>query len=434
MRIRNIRRLLGCVAFAVACMMVGSAMTMTMNPSAQAEGAQTVVVTSPFTAAIAEVRGSVVGVSNYQMQSYGSYGNNWNDPFGFGFGFGYGYGYGNGRDQKPEQREVLASTGSGVVISDKGFVLTNYHVVEDASRLTVTVTPEGSKDAEEHAASLVVYDENLDVAIVYAPDLGLPAVTLGDSDTMQVGDWAICIGNPLGFTNTTTVGIVSALNRGVDSESFDRYGRRETITNAMIQVDAAINAGNSGGGMFSVSGELMGIPTLKYTGSYFSGSTVEGIGMCIPINAAKPLIGQVLSGEITATEPETAPTAAENEETSLTGKPRLGINIDNLNSSNRYVSAGYVPSGVYVAKVETGSPAEAAGMLETDIIVEVNEVIVTTTSELQTEVGKYNAGDTLNVKVFRVPGGLSSTSTVEDFEAAEYIDLQVTLAVVDQTT
>ena len=434
MRIRTIRRLLGCVAFAVACMLVGSAMTMTLNPSAQAESAQTVVVTSPFTAAIAEVRGSVVGVSNYQMQSYGSYGNNRNDPFGFGFGFGYGYGYGNGRDQQPEQREALASTGSGVVISDKGFVLTNYHVVEDASRLTVTVTPEGSKDAQEHAATLVVYDENLDVAIVYAPDLGLPAVTLGDSDTMQVGDWAICIGNPLGFTNTTTVGIVSALNRGIDSESYDRYGRRETITNAMIQVDAAINSGNSGGGMFSVSGELMGIPTLKYTGSYFSGSTVEGIGMCIPINAAKPLIEQVLSGEVTATAPEINSVRADSVETNLTGKPRLGITISNLNSANRYVSAGYVPSGVYVSEVEPGSPAEAAGMLATDIIVEVNEVIVATTNQLQAEVAKYNAGDTLSVKVFRVPGGLSNNTTATDFEAADYIDLEVTLAVVDQTT
>ena len=434
MSIRNIRKLLGCVAFAVACMMVGSAMTMTVSPSAQAETAQTVVVTSPFTAAIAQVRDSVVGINNYQMQSYGSYGNNWNDPFGFGFGFGYGYGYGNGRGQQPEQREALTSTGSGVVIGDQGFVLTNYHVVEDASRLTVTVTPDGSKDAKEYAASLVVYDENMDVAIVYAPDLGLPAVALGDSDALQVGDWAICIGNPLGFTNTTTVGIVSALGRGVDSESFDRYGRRETITNAMIQVDAAINAGNSGGGMFSVSGELMGIPTLKYTGSYFSGATVEGIGMCIPINAAKPLIQQVLSGEITATAPEATPGAEESEDTDLTGKPRLGITISDLNASNRYVSAGYVPNGVYVSEVEPGSPAEAAGMLATDIIVEVNEAIVTTTSELKAEVGKYNAGDTLNVKVFRVPGGLSSESTTDDFDAAEYIDLQVTLAVVDQTT
>ena len=434
MSIRNIRRLLGCVAFALVCVMVGSALTMTVHPTAQAEEPQTVVVTSPFTAPIKQVRDSVVGISNYQMQTYGSYGNNWNDYFGFGFGFGNGYGYGNGRDRQTEEREVLASTGSGVVVGDQGFVLTNYHVVKEATRLAVTVTTEDSDEPDEHPASLVVYDETLDIAIVYAPDLNLPAVKLGDSDTLQVGDWAICIGNPLGFSKTTTTGIVSALNRGIESESFDRYGRRETITNAMIQVDAAINSGNSGGGMFSVNGELMGVPTLKYTGSYYSGATVEGIGMCIPINSAKPLINQVLSGEVTATAPETPATATDAAGTDLTGRPRLGISIDNLNASNRYVSAGYVPSGVYVTKVEEGSPAEAAGMQDTDIIVEVNDTIVTTTSELQTVVGQYNAGDTLNVKVFRVPGGLSNSSTVDDFKAAEYIDLQITLAIVDQTT
>ena len=432
MSIRNIRRLLGCVALAVVCVMIGSAMTVTFQPSAQAEAPQTVIVTSPFTAAIAQVRDSVVGVSNYQMQSYGSYGNNWGDYFGFGFG--YGYGYGNGRNQQPEQREVLSSTGSGVVISDQGFVLTNYHVVEDASRLTVTVTPPDSDEAEEHAASLVVYDENLDIAIVYAPSLGLPAVALGDSDTLQVGDWAICIGNPLGFSKTTTVGIVSALNRGIQSENFDRYGRRETITNAMIQVDAAINSGNSGGGMFSVTGELMGIPTLKYTGSYYSGATVENIGMCIPINTAKPLIEQVLSGEIAATAPEASSSTANATVTDLTGRPRLGITINNLNTSNAFVARGLVPQGAFVEGIEPGSPAELAGMQLTDIIVEVNDTVITSTSTLQSTIAQYNAGDTLTIKVFRVPGGLANDTTEETVRTGEYIDLQVTLAVIDQTT
>ena len=441
MSIRNIRKLLGCVAFALACMMIGSAMTMTFNPAAQAEGAQTVVVTSPFTAAIAEVRGSVVGINNYQIQTIGSYGSGWDNYFGndwsdfFGFGFGYGYGNGNGRnrDSEVERREVLSATGSGVVISDDGYVLTNYHVVEDASTLKISVTEEGSDEAEEFAASLVVYDESLDVAILYAPDLGLPAVKLGDSDKLQVGDWAICIGNPLSFTNTSTVGIVSALNRGIESESYDRYGRRGTIVNAMIQVDAAINAGNSGGGMFSVTGELMGIPTLKYTGSYYSGSTVEGIGMCIPINSVKPLIGQVLSGAITPTDPTTNSSDANGGDT-LTGRPRLGVSIGDLNSTNRYVANGSIPKGAYVSKVEANSPAEIAGMLESDIVVEVDGEVITSSSELQTIIGQHGAGDTLTVKVFRVPGGLNNASTEADLEAGEYIDLQITLAIVDQLT
>ena len=420
MRIRNIRRLLGCIAFAVACMMVGSAITMTVNPAAQAEGTQTVVVTSPFTAAIAKVRGSVVGINNYQMRT----------PVSFSSFF-----FGSDGDD-PEPQEELTSTGSAVVISNKGFVLTNYHVVADASRLTVTVTKEGSDNVAEHAASLVTYDENLDAAIVYAPTLGLPAVTLGDSDSLQVGDWAICIGNPLSFTNTSTVGIVSALNRNVQSEGYDEYGRRETVTNAMIQVDAAINSGNSGGGMFSVTGELMGIPTLKYSGSILSNlfsASVEGIGMCIPINSVKPMINRVLSGEINVVEPKAAASASD-EGTELTGKPRLGISISNLNKSNRFVANGDVPNGVYVSVVEDGSPAEVAGMQATDIIVKVNDTIVNSTSALQSVIAGYKAGDTVTVKVFRVPGGLMNAKTPEDFIAAGYIDLEVTLAVVDQTT
>lgn len=238
------RKMMGCIALGLTCAMIGAGATMAaQNTSAAAEAvtaanSTTTVVTSPFTAAVQQVRNSVVGVSNYQTVRYGSYGNN--------FYFGYGFGYGNGRnnDQQIEEREELAATGSGVVIG-QGFVLTNYHVVEDASSLRVTVTDD-SGNTDEYAATLVAYDESLDIAIVYATGLDLPAVTLGDSDTLQVGDWAINIGNPLGFTKTTTVGVVSALNRAIESESYDKYGRKSTITNAMIQVDAAINSGNSG--------------------------------------------------------------------------------------------------------------------------------------------------------------------------------------------
>lgn len=433
MKNMKIRRMLGCVALAVCCMMIGSAMTLNAHPTAQAEETQTVVVTSPFTAAVAKVKDSVVGVNNYQIQRYGSYGDDWSDYFGFGFG--YGFGRDNGRDRQTEEREVLTSTGSGVVIGE-GLVLTNYHVVEDASTLKISITEEGEDEATELPASLVTYDENLDIAIVYAPSLEREAVALGDSDTLQVGDWAICIGNPLSFTNTTTVGVVSALNRGIESESYDRYGRRETIVNAMIQTDAAINAGNSGGGMFSVTGELMGIPTLKYTGSYYSGSTVENIGMCIPINTAKPLIEQVLSGQITPTAPaESTDETTSTTSTSLSGKPRLGITISNLNTSNTYVRSGRVPMGAYVSEVEKNSPAEKAGIQVGDIIVDVNDTVISSSSDLTNAVGQYDAGETLNIKLFRVPGGLDSDSiTSDDIDNGEYIDLQVTLALIDQTT
>ncbi len=419
----RIRRFIGCVALCLSCIMIGSAFTLATDPTANAE-VTTVIHTSPFTAAIAEVRDSVVGVSNYQKITYRNYGSG--SYFGFPFDFGFG-GSGSGRQQEPETREELASTGSGVVVGE-GFILTNFHVVEDADKLKVTVTGDDGK-TDEYVATLVAWDETLDAAILYAPKCKLPAVTLGDSDKMLVGDWAICIGNPLGFAKTTTVGVVSALNRGIESESYDKYGRRETITNAMIQVDAAINSGNSGGGMFSVTGELMGIPTLKYTGSYYSGSSVEGIGMCIPVNAVKPLIESVLSGEIKAIEPKENQAEAEAAD-DLTGKPRMGVSIANVNASSRAASLGQIPDGVFITEVEKDGPADKAGLIAGDIIVDVEDTIITDTDQLIALVGKYKAGDTLQVKVYRVEGILDLTAN-EDAPEGEYVDVEITLEVIE---
>ena len=384
---------IGYLAIALVITMVGFAAFNSFGAKAESgttDTANTVVVTSPFTEAIKEVKSSVVGVSNYQMVRY-STGGSWS------WGFGYDRG-------ESTTQEVEAATGSGVVIAEDT-VLTNFHVVEDASSLKVTTGD------DEFDATLLAYDENLDVAILKADGLNLPAVTLGDSDTLQVGDWAICIGNPLGeqLAGTTTVGIVSALNREVSSTTTDKYGLRGTVTNTMIQVDAAINSGNSGGGMFSVNGELMGIPTLKYTGSAFSGNTVEGIGMCIPINAAKPLIEDVLNG-----------------------KPRMGITITGINTSSAAVRSGQLPNGVYVTEVEEGSPAAEAGMQAADIIVDADNTVITSTSQLQEIIAEKSAGDTVEIKVYRVPG-LADLTDADEIPEGEYITMTVTLEVVDSS-
>ena len=424
---KRYKHLIGYVAIALVCVMLGSALTLTLNPAAQAENTAaptTVVVESPFTAAIAKVHGSVVGINNYQTVRYSTGGRNY-------FGFGYGYGNGNGQSKT---QEVLASTGSAVVIGPD-YVLTNYHVVEDATKLEVSVIPEGAEEAVTYAASLVASDENLDIAILYAPGLGIEPVTLGDSDTLQVGDWTICIGNPLGeqFSGTVTVGIVSALNRAVSSTSYDKYGRRETITNAMIQTDAAINAGNSGGGMFNVNGELMGIPTLKYTGSAYSGSTVEGIGMCIPINAAKPLIEDVLSGKIKTVAPDESSSASASSD--LTGKPRMGITVSDINQSSSLITSGTLPKGVYVNEVDADGPAAKGGMQPGDIIVDVDDTVITTFSQMSGIISGKSAGDVIKVKVYRVEGLddllNDENATLDDIPEGQYVDMEITLAVVD---
>ncbi len=375
------------------------------------------VVTSPFTEAVQKVHGSVVGVNNYTM----SYGYNGFGDFGFpfGFGFGYGYGYGNGPQQQ-EPEEMLTGSGSGVVVAP-GYVLTNYHVVEDAVRLEVV------SGEETYEAVLAGSDEALDLAVLKVEKLPIEPVVLGDSDVLNVGDWAICIGNPLSFTGTTTVGIISGLNREITNSTTDVYGRRTDSVNLMIQTDAAINAGNSGGGMFNVAGELIGVPSMKYTGSYMSATSVEGIGMAIPINVAKPLINDVLSGNTSASQ---ANNSSNSGSLTTAEKPRIGVTVANLNTSLSAVANGELPNGAYILEVESGSPAEKAGLVPGDIVVEVDGTIVKSTTEMINILQNKQAGDMVAMKIYRVEG-LNDMESFEDIPDGEYIDLTVELAILD---
>ncbi len=369
----------------------------------------TSLVESPFLSVTEKVRDSVVGINNYQVSS--------------GY-YGYGFGYGYGRDQG---RESLYATGSGVVITSYGHVLTNYHVIENASRITVTI----ANDENEYPAELAGYDADKDIAILVVKGLNVAPVTLGDSDSLQVGEWAIVIGNPLSenFARTVTVGVVSALDRQVTDTNYDSYGRRYRNTNTMIQVDAAINSGNSGGGMFNTLGQLQGIPARKYSSnSFFSGTSVENIAMCIPINTAKPLIEEVLrdySG--------TALTASGTNggDDSMLSKPRLGVTVTTLSSS----TTDKLPLGALVLKVEEGSPAAEAGMMVGDVIVAVDGSVTSSSSALIEKVKEYKEGDTINVKVYRAAGmeealGDGTSLDLEKIGDGDYIDVSVTLRII----
>ena len=412
------RKVLGYIALAMVCVMAGTVIGMNI-PGAQADE-QKVIVTSPFTEAIAKVRDSVVGVNNYQIVS--NYGNSYSYGFGNGFGngsygfpwdfFNYGYGngngngYGNGNGQD-NSREIKYGSGSGVVI-EKEYVLTNYHVIEGSHSLKVSLDDD---ETNLYDAKVVAYDETKDIAVLYVPGLEVEPVELGDSDALQVGDWVVNIGNAIGFTRTATAGIVSALDREIESDTTttDRFGRKSAVTNTMIQTDAAINSGNSGGGMFNTAGELVGIPTLKYSGTRYSGAAIESIGMCIPINEAKPVIEEALKADKNAeavslgNSQNPAESTEGNTQTrsDRTGKPRLGILIDSNNIRFADWTNGAIPNGALVTQVEENGPAAKAGIQAGDIIVELNGKVISDGNDLMDALEGSQNGDKVILTVWR---------------------------------
>ncbi len=381
------------------------------------------LVVSPFIEAAKLAQESVVGVNNYQ--------NTRSSQGGYGYSFGFPF----GNETRPQEQERRVGTGSGTVITAYGHVLTNFHVIEGASRVTVNV---GERELE---AQVVEYDSDLDVAVLLVPGLDLPAVQLGDSDQIQVGEYAIVIGNPLGqqFERSVTTGIVSAVSRTMTSSGRDRYGLRTEIENNMIQVDAAISSGNSGGGMFNTLGQLQGIPTLKLVdgrGNFFSSGnfSVDNIGMCVPINLAKPLIRSALE-KYNADEAEVeAQKVREGEAKADTPKPRMGVSIGSI---GQYVSPsqGILPQGAFIVQVEENSPAQKAGLKAGDIIVEADGDIISNHSQLIEKLQAMNAGDTVNLKVYRVDGLLAALENPELLSGlgkGTYSEYKVELLILDQ--
>ena len=417
------KKVMGIIALALVCVFAGTVIGAS-QPAANAE--EKVVLTSPFTEAIAKVRDSVVGVNNYQIvnNSYGGYGSYDYFPWNYFGGYGNGYGNGYGRNQPESSEEIKYGSGSGVVIA-KEYVLTNYHVVEGAHSLKISV---GEDEDNLYDATVAASDETKDVAVLYVPGLPLDPVEIGDSDELVIGDWVVNIGNPIGFTGTATAGIVSGLNREIasDSKSIDKYGRSSKVVNSMIQTDAAINSGNSGGGMFNTAGQLVGIPTLKYTGSRYSvNATVESIGMCIPINEAKDVIEEALSGKAAEKQPSAEDENSDAPRGDLKGKPRMGVSVTTSEGQG-----GAYPKGVYIIEVEEGSPAEKGGVKAGDIIVEVNGKVVSSVTEEVEIVSQLKEGDEVAVKVFR-PAKVTDAASGRISTDGEYIDLTVTLAQLD---
>lgn len=257
------------------------------------------------------------------------------------------------------------AAGSGVIISKDGYIITNNHIVEGATSITVKTS-----DGTEYAATLVGTDSKSDIGVIKVEADNLTPATIGDSSTISVGDTAVVIGNPLGtLGGTVTDGIISATDREISINN-------ETMN--LIQTNAAINSGNSGGGMFDANGNLIGIVNAKDSGTTSSGTTIEGLGFAIPINDAMNVAKQLIeSGQVT-------------------DRPTIGVTLQTITKDY-----GNYKAGLYIADVSKGSGAEAAGLQPGDQIVGADGTEIASYTELSKILRNKHVGDILTLTIVR---------------------------------
>ena len=284
-------------------------------------------------------------------------------------------------------KSTATAAGSGIIISEDGYILTNNHIVNSSStsyyyelgkanKVTVTLY----NDSTKYDATIVGTDSQTDLAVIKIEKNGLKAAELGDSDAVQVGEFAMAIGNPLGLTDSVTAGIVSAVNREVSDQDGNSY--------VAIQTDASINSGNSGGALVNSKGQVIGVNTLK-----LSGTGVEGVGFAIPINSTKEIYEQLI-------------------QYNKVRRPYIGIGGYDLDEQT--AEDNNLVVGIYIKTIEDFSAGEKAGLKIGDVIVEVDGTKVTKMDELNAIKNQKQIGDTLKLKVFREGKEKEITVTLQE--------------------
>ena len=273
---------------------------------------------------------------------------------------------------------VSEGAGSGVILTEDGYIVTNNHVIDGAQKISVRLV-----SGEEYEAELIGTDEQTDVAIIKIKASGLSPAALGDSSTLVVGNQVVAIGNPLGqLGGTVTDGIISALDRDITLDD---------QTMSLLQTNAAINPGNSGGGLFDGSGNLIGIVVAKS-----SGTDVEGLGFAIPINDVKSVMLELMQNGY------------------VQGRIELGMTFLDIASNQEAMMYRLSQTGVYILKVTGGSNAEAAGLKSGDLIVSVGGTEVSSAAEITSVIDRYEVGDSVEIKVMRNSVERVSTLTLEE--------------------
>ena len=272
------------------------------------------------------------------------------------------------------------SSGSGFVLTEDGYIVTNYHVVDNATAVTVTTS-----DGVKYNAKYIGGDEFNDIALLKAEAAGLQAAVIGSSDNLIVGDQVVAIGNPLGeLASTLTVGYISAKDRIITTDGSQI---------SMLQTDAAINSGNSGGPLLNMLGQVVGITSAKYSGTSASGATIEGIGFAIPMDDVIGMLTDLKDhGYITGAY--------------------LGVEVSNMDPA--VVETYGLPMGVLVRKVTEGSCAAKAGIQPQDIMVDLGGHAITNLTDLSRALRQFKAGDTVTVTVFRNGGERKLTVTLDE--------------------
>lgn len=268
------------------------------------------------------------------------------------------------------QRGPQQSSGSGVIIKENGYIVTNNHVVDNASKVEVVLD-----DKRSYVAEVMGVDPETDLALLKIEEDNLPYLNLGNSDELKVGEWVVAVGNPFNLTSTVTAGIVSAKGRSINL--LRQRGGDYAVEN-FIQTDAAVNPGNSGGALVNTSGELIGINTAiaSQTGSY------SGYSFAIPINLAKKIINDLKEyGEVK--------------------RAILGVSIQDITQELADEKGLVDLNGVYVPSVAEDGSADKAGIKDGDVILRINNVAVNKSSELQEQISKYHPGDKVDVAIIR---------------------------------
>ena len=264
-------------------------------------------------------------------------------------------------------QSTYPASGSGFILTSDGYILTNCHVIEDSSSVTVTTF-----DNQTYDARIVGYDEGNDIAVLKIDAEGLVPVVLGSSDDLRVGDTVLTIGNPLGeLTFSLTQGVVSALNREITFSS--------GATMALIQTDAAINSGNSGGPLFNLYGEVVGITNAKYSSNSGTSASIDNIGFAIPIDQVRSIVESII-------------------EKGYISRPYIGVSVATVTSE---LQSYGIPQGAAVREVNEDSPAQAAGLKVNDVITAANGKEITSSSDLVSAVSECKIGDELKLTVYR---------------------------------